>query len=87
MRDLPSFIKDTTEFIRLIENTLLPDKCILASTDVSSLYTNIAHHGAMKALNSVENPDPRQPPAEVIGEVMDIVLKNNVFEFNGKYYL
>jgi len=35
----------------------------------------------MKALNSVENPDPRQPPAEVIGELIDIVLKNNVFEF------
>ena len=62
MRDLPSFIKDTTEFIQLIENTPLPDKCILASTDVSSLYTNIPHHegkqAAMKALNSVENPDP-----------------------------
>ena len=76
MRDLPSFIKDTTEFIRLIKNTPLPDKCILASTDVPSLYTNIPHHerkqAAMKALNSVENPDPRQPPAEVIGELIDI---------------
>ena len=81
MRDLPSFIKDTTEFIRLIENTPLPDKCILASTDVPSLYTNISHHegkqAAMEALNSVENPDPRQPPAEVIIELTDIVLKNN----------
>ena len=64
MRDLPSFIKDTTKFIWLIENTPLPDKCILASTDVSSLYTNIPHHegkqAAVKALNSVENPDPTQ---------------------------
>jgi len=49
------------------------------STDVSSLYTNIPHHegiqAAVKALNSVENPDPRQQPAEVIGEIIDIVLK------------
>ena len=79
MRDLPSFIKDT-EFIRLIENTPLPDKCILASIDVSSsLYTNIPHHegkqAAMKALSSLENPDARQPPADVIGKLIDIVLK------------
>ena len=44
MRDLLSFIKDTTEFIRLIENTPLPDKCILASTDVSSLSSETEYY-------------------------------------------
>jgi len=91
MRQLPSFIRDTTDFIQLVEKTILPEECILATIDVSSLYTNIPHtegkHTAMKALNAIENPDPRQPPAEVIGEIIDTVLHNNVFEFNGNYYL
>ena len=91
MRNLPSFIKDTSEFINLIERTPFPESCLLASIDVSSLYTNIPHNegklAAMRALADVENPDPYQPPAEVIGELIEIVLQNNVFEFNGKYYL
>ena len=91
MRNLPSYIRDTTEFINLIETTKLPKECILASIDVSSLYTNIPHDegklAAIKALEEQENPDPRQPPPEIIGELIDIVLQNNVFEFNDKAYL
>lgn len=91
MRELPSFIKDTTEFINLIEGITLPKDCLLASIDVSSLYTNIPHAegklAAMKTIADIEDPNPRQPPAEVIGELIDIVLKNNVFEFDGKFYL
>ena len=78
MRQVPSSIRDTTDFIQLVEKTILPEECILATLAVSSLYTNIPHtegkHTAMKALNAIENPDPRQPPAEVIGELIDIVL-------------
>ena len=37
------------------------------------------------------NPDnytqPEQPIPEVLTELIDIVLKNNVFEFNNNYYL
>ena len=37
------------------------------------------------------NPDaytqPEHPTPEVLTELMDLVLKNNVFEFNDKYYL
>jgi len=79
MRDLPSFTKDTTEFIRLIKNTPLQINASLRPL-MYHPYTLISHtkqgkQAAMKALNSVENPDPRQPPAEVIGELIDIVLK------------
>ena len=64
---------------------------ILALIDVTSLYTNISHskgmESAVKALKSQCNPDPMRPDAEVIGKLIDIVLYNNVFEFDGKYYL
>ena len=36
-----SYVKDTTHFINLIENTALPHNAILVSLDVCSLYTNI----------------------------------------------
>jgi len=38
MRQLPSFIRDTTDFIQLVEKTILPEECILATIDASSLY-------------------------------------------------
>ena len=93
VKNLPSYLKDTTEFLKLIETTKLPPKCILASIDVSSLYTNIPHDdGKQSVLYFLQNnPDnylrPGQPLPEVLTELIDIVLKNNVFEFNNNYYL
>ena len=77
--------------INLIESTPLPQDCILASIDVSSLYTNIPHvegrKYAVEALQNIATPDPLQPPPLIIGELIDFVLKNNVFEFDGEFYL
>ena len=90
VRKLTSYLKDTTAFINLLEGTRLPANCILASIDVSSLYTNITHdEGKQFAMEALANgiPTPRQPPPEVLGELIDLVLKNNIFEFDGKYYL
>ena len=90
---LPSYLKDSTEFIHLIETTKLPTNCFLASIDVSSLYTNIPHNeGIQSTLYYLKNdPEaykhPEQPTPEVITELMEMVLKNNVFEFNDNYYL
>ena len=36
-----SYLKDTTDFITLFENTKVPSNAILVSMDVTSLYTNI----------------------------------------------
>ena len=88
MRALPSFIQDSTDFINLIETLKLPQTCILASIDLSSLYTNIPHHegreAAIQNLSLNQDPPPLQPQPVVIGELIDIVLQNNVFEFNDK---
>ena len=93
VQQLPSYIKDSTQFINLIETSHLPKHCLLASIDVSSLYTNIPHNeGTQSALHYLkQDPDtyrqPEQPIPEVLIELIDIVLKNNVFEFNDNYYL
>ena len=93
VQNLPSYIKDTTEFINLIEQTTFPTKCKLASIDVSSLYTNIPHDEGIKSTLFFLKTDPNkykypeQPTPEVIGELINLVLKHNVFEFNEKFYL
>ena len=93
VKNLPSYVKDTTEFINHIEATKLPTNCKLASIDVSSLYTNIPHEeGVQSALHFLKsNPDtykhPEQPNPEILGELMSLVLKHNVFEFDEKFYL
>ena len=90
MRNLPSYIKDTTEFSNRIGATKLPTHCKLASIDVSSLYTNIPHKEWIQSVLHFlkSNPEgykyPEQPYPDILGE---LVLKHNDFEFNEEFYL
>ena len=93
VKNLPSYLRDSTEFLKLVETMKIPSNCLLASIDISSLYTNIPHgDGKQSVLYYLQNnPDnytqPEQPTPDVLVELIDIVLKNNVFEFNNQYYL
>ena len=94
-KNLPSYVKDTTEFINHIEATKLLANCKLASIDVSSLYTNIAtsqrRSSKCPALLEIKSrciyKHPEQSNPEILGELMSLVLKHNVFEFDKKFYL
>ena len=61
----------------------------MVTIDVKSLYTNIPHNEEIKAclaaFISLERTNPQQPPAEILTN-LEIVLKNNTFEFNNKCY-
>ena len=65
-------------------NTLTEQDSILVSIDVSSLYTSIPHkdgvQAAIQALKSDTDPDPLQPPIEILEEMLNIVLKNNIIQ-------
>ena len=91
MCQLPSYVKDSTAFINILEGLTFQPDCLLASIDVTSLYTNIVHKEGIEcsvsALQQSYGVDPDQPPPEVIGEMINIILTNNVFEFEGQYYL
>ena len=79
VQKLPSYIKDSMEFIKLITTTQVPKDSILVSIDVSSLYTNIPHKDGIEAcIGALKNdidPDPLRPPIEIIQEMLNIVLK------------
>ena len=90
VKTLPSYIQDTSQFIRELTEIDVPREAWLVTMDVKSLYTNIPHsHGIQtckEALTRTEKTNPEQPPVEVLTQLLEIVLKNNIFEFNGKAY-
>ena len=86
---LQSYLKDTNQFISEIEQLTIPLNSTMVTIDVKSLYTNIPHNEGIKAclaaFISLERTNPQQPPAEILTN-LEIVLKNNTFEFNNKCY-
>ena len=85
MRQLPLYVRDSTQFINVLEGLTFPSECLLASIDATSLYTNIIHREgidcAVSALYLTYHLDPDQPPPQVIGNMINVILSNNVFEF------
>ena len=91
MKQLPAYIKDTSQFLCEITETTIPKDSWLVTVDVKSLYTNIPNEEGILACYEAwliqETKDPQHPPAETLRQLLELVLKLNVFEFNGKHYL
>ena len=90
MKSLPSYIKDTTQLINELRELSVEPDTFLVTIDVKSLYTCIPHSEGIQActealLKSKEN-NPSQPNTEVLACLLELVLKNNLFEFDGTYY-
>ena len=90
MKALPSYIKDTTQLINELRELSVEPDTFLVTIDVKSLYTCIPHSEGIQActetlLKSKEN-NPSQPNTTVLACLLEIVLKNNLFEFDGTHY-
>ena len=85
---VPSFIKDTTSFLRKLPQTLNTPS-YLCTMDIVSLYSNIPHDLGITAItywiNMLPQSHARFPP-EFILTCLEIVLKNNIFCFNNLFY-
>ena len=58
MKSLPSFVKDTTDFICKIKSVpKLKQNSLLVTLDVTSLYTNIPHEDGIEACKYFLNQD------------------------------
>lgn len=87
---IPSYIKDTTDFINKIESINdLPDRFYLVTLDVTSLYTNIPNQeGILAVAKTLVKYQPNYSASNSsILELLKIVLHSNNFDFNGKHYL
>ena len=86
---LPSHIRDTTDFItKLRRLPQLPSGSLLITLDVSSLYTNIPHEEGITACKEFLNRREKQePPTTDLCQLIRLVLTTNSFVFNESNYL
>ena len=82
---LPTYIKDSTHALNLIEslnNQNIPITSLF-TVDVTSLYTNIPHADGLKALSFyLEKRHSKEPPTESLIRLAELVLTLNTFSFN-----
>ena len=85
-----SYLKDSTDFINFIEKTKLPKNAILASMDVTSLYTNIPQEeGITTVCKAYEDfyQNHLPIPTKFLRQMLRLIFKENSFQFNGRHYL
>ena len=91
VQKLPAYLKDSTQFIHEITQLKYNQNDILVTVDVKSLYTCIPNSQGLKACYEAwldrEMTDCQQPPAETLRNLLELVLKLNVIEFDRKHYL
>ena len=90
MKALPSYIKDTKDFITHVLNVpTLPGNSFLVTADVVSLYTNIPHEeGTDTFINTLsENKNllsAETPPLPTITLILEFILTHN-WKFRTKF--
>ena len=55
---------------------------LLATFDVIGLFTNLIHQEGLKAIGKREN---KTVPTDNVVKIMEILLDNNIFEFDEVY--
>ena len=89
---IPSYLKDLTQILSKVLNLRnIPDKCLLVTCDVISLYTNIPQdEGINIAIHWIDNYRhilPSYTPANsVFKRLLNFVLKHNYFTYNNSIY-
>lgn len=91
MNNIDSYVKDSTDFLKRIfklNNNISTENIILVTIDVKSLYTNIPSDEGISASINLLQKYSTYPNTnlDVIHDTLELVLKNNYFEFNGQYY-
>ena len=88
-KSLKSYVQDTTDFINKIETVSknLPQKAILVTMDVKSLYTNIPNREGITAVKSFLDTSAIKHLTPVITIFLRLILTLNNFIFNDTNFL
>ena len=87
LTNIPSYLKNSTELIELISSMSVSVDDILVTIDVSSLYLNIPQEeGVTVTLDFMEAEGALPLPRPVLEQLLNIVLKCNIFKFGGQIY-
>ena len=90
MESLPSYIKDTTDFINKIRQLpRLSKDSFLVTLDVSSFYSNIPHKDGIEACEYFmsKNGCASRDSVQGISKLIELVLTKNHFQFNDEDYI
>ena len=88
VKRIPSYIKDTTDFLLKLQSVRVPSGSLLLTLDVSTLYTNIPHEEGIRAgRNLLNTRDLLEPPTEDIMKLVTLILKRNNLSFNNEHYI
>ena len=82
-----SYIKDTIHFINYIENTPLPDRAVLATLVICSLYTNTPQEDWGNQCYQEHYQSKTPIPTLSLRDLLRLILKENSFKFSDKHYL
>ena len=78
--------EDTNVFLkRLCSLTNLPDNSLLCTMGAVGLYPNIPHDEGLSAFRKrFDERDEKDVSSDTLVELAELVLKNNIFNFNQK---
>ena len=83
MKEIPSYIKDTDDFINKINNYNIPKESIFVRLDVKSLYTSIPNPEGIAAVKKAhERYQHKTVPTKVTTTFLALILTLNNLIFN-----
>lgn len=87
---LPSYVKETLDFLRTLEGAILPEGATLVAINVEALYLSIPHCdcGLQIIIPFLQTIDMYQQPLnQFILQLLEHILQSNVFTYAGYHYL
>ena len=86
--NLPSFVKDTTDFLQKVaEVNCINNKSLLFTMDVKALYPSVPKQEGLEACReALEMRTNKHIPTEAVMLMIETVLSNNVFKFGNRYF-
>ena len=83
-----SYIKDTEDFLKKIQNMeKIPQDSILVTADVVGLYPSITHNSGLKALkNALDCRQNKKIHIDMLVKMAEFILTNKYFEFGQKVF-
>lgn len=83
------FVRDSMDMINLIDQYPFdPDKNILCTMDIESLYTNIPQELALNVVMKTlkQRPRPHAVPTNFILQLLELCLTRNFFQFESEFF-
>jgi hypothetical protein len=86
-----SYLKNSFTLIQTLQNCKIPENALIFTADAKSMYTNIDTATGITAIRDFlhfnESFLPSNFPIDLFLNILEIVMKNNIFNFADTYWL